>query len=319
MVAVRTQTAPALLRSLLQFDPREVASLDRRQSCEHAYYAIVDRSALPALDERPSITTRWNNVSICQRCRCHVELSITFADATSPCPSSGNPLHFFEFQDPSPEDNERATPLHRFVCAQSGCRAVLHATIRRPVLDPADEVLLTEPSNLKRRYKVAFAQHPSLQEMAPIQSLSTLRSYIKGALADEKTRIIPARNKRFMYALGEDAKDLLVKLGFIYAPGEDEDGMDHWLPPGHEGHVDDNTQEILLDCRDELTLLMQYRSEAEKMTLKEQERKDLYSAPATTRDMERVLGMLDCKFGSIVCCQGCCAASGCNSCRLNLC
>ncbi|KAB8343044.1 hypothetical protein FH972_022638 [Carpinus fangiana] len=292
MVHVRTKTAPALLQDLLGFDPRDVAALDRNHSCQHAYCTVPDRSRLPALDEVPNATTHWNVVSVCQRCRCHVELDLTFPGASLPCPSRGAPLHVFEWQDPLPEDERGAAPIHRFVCDTSTCRAVLKATVRKPILDQAYVAILTEPNHLKRRYKVAFAQHPSLQEIVPVQALATLRAYVQGAVGDGRAKKIPVRNKRFMYALGEDARELLIKLGFTYARDADASN-DNWEPPGYDRDIDSDTLEILLDCRDELILLMQQRPEAEKMELKEVERAEMYGAPPTIRDMERLLGMLD--------------------------
>ena len=148
---------------------------------------------------------------------------------------------------------------------------------------------LTDPVGLKQRWKQCQDREP--EPYTPIKALGTFRSYIRDSISSETAKRIPTHNKRFMLALGQDAAVLLARLNFTYEPPNEQTDWAFWRLPGPTSHLDDEARVQLQDVHDELLVLMQQRPDAEKQNAREA----VYKAPPSTKDMERMLGCLDCK------------------------
>lgn len=283
-MVVSTPTAPCLLSNLLSSDLRVTQG---SEICRHTYITSHDRSSLPALDERPNPASRWSVTSACSRCRCHLEISINFAASTQPCPNRDFPLHHFLYEHyASVPGGESLT----FECSAPPCRATLRAALRGSALSPEDIAFLVDPVAIQTRYKLARAQHPAAAETGALDILRDFRSYIDDSIWNDRDKRIPAFNKRFMLALGDGAKSILKGLGFREQVANTEPLETSWLLPqpviGGEA-VNEELQDKLQDVKDELDILIQHVSQQDS------EQNDRHSS---VRDMQRILGSLDCKF-----------------------
>ena len=123
-------------------------------------------------------------------------------------------------------------------------------------------------------------------------ALSTFRSYIRDSIQSETSKRIPLENKRFKLALGEDATVLLARLGFTFESAADSSSYAHWRLPGPGSLLQEGQRAQLMDIYDELLVLIQQRPDAERLKVGEA----AFRPPPGTKDIERVLGCLDCEF-----------------------
>lgn len=278
---VLAQSAANLQHDLLRFDP-QVPSGSGLQACGHVYTLIQDRCDLSKSGERRGKDSSSSLSAICQRCMDHLVLSISFSQATSPCPSAGHPIHHFKRVEPLQND------LLFFECTVDSCRAQLHAAVRPPTLNAADFVLLIDRNALRKRFEVAARKYNAGEQAEPMVALRTLRSYITGCF-EHSGRSIPTHNKKFSTVLGDDGAKIMEKLGFKLVQNP-ENKPPHWVPPSV-----DNVPEIdqlLLDARDELQLVMENRPDADKYI----STKQISGQPDCTPEVQRLLGTEDCKF-----------------------
>jgi len=172
----------------------------------------------------------------------------------------------------------------------------LTTQLRQPLLSPKDVLLLTDLGALETRFETAVITHPDLQEQKPIHGLKTLKSYVRDASQNSGDKKVPAQNKRFMLSLGAGADDLLTRLGFRYSPPEKGSDAAYWVMPRPLDEagvvVDRDVKRILENTLDELAILIKQRPEAERRGAGESGQR----GPPATRDLERVLGMLDCTY-----------------------
>lgn len=270
---MNARTAPCLLQELLVYDPRP----ERLTNCSHQFAIKSDRSVLPELDQRPDIDTRWELLTICQLCRCHLDLDISFAASILSCPAQDFPLHHFLLQkhtEPTPGARQNSFD---FACSNTQCHADLRVCSRTPALNQDDVRLLTDPVLLKTRWKNARLQNADLPEPPIAETLDAFRSYLRDAIANKSdSKRIPVKNKRFLTALGADAKSLMERLGFIYEPEDEQAGspLAYWRLP----IPDDSLKALLEDVRDEVDIFT-----ASKRTI------------TSTREFERVLSTQNCR------------------------
>lgn len=289
-MGIRPQTAPSILHDLLRYTPPHIEAFKEisKSRCQHIYSTSTERSNLPALDERPEAGKIWKVESICQNCRIHLTLRIDFTDTTeSACPCIDYPIHHFRLDDQN--ESIRAHNF-QFICGSPICKAKFFAQLRAPALSPTDLWMITDLVGLKQRWKKCL-ERGETEPYTPTKALSTFRSYIKDAVNNTTPRRIPTHNKRFMLALGEDAFSLLDRLGFQYEPADATSAWAHWRLPGPASFLDDEARLQLQDVYDELLVSMQQRPDAEKQKAGE----PVYRPPPSTKDMERILGCLDCK------------------------
>lgn len=291
-MTTRGSTAPALLQDLLQYNPRPAQGGLAQTKCQHDYTANHSASVLPELDERAASDTRWSISCVCQDCRCHLDLSIDFHNSLAPCPNSDFPLHHFLLVKKSEVDPDET----RFQCSASECHAVLSTRIRLPVLSAQDVFLLTDTDAVERRLKKSAELHEDIPEQKPINTLKTFSSYIRDSLQADSNKKVPAQNKRFMLSLGDDAADLLIRLGFTYVGPANDTNLAYWYlpkPVNAAGEVSDIELKTLLeDTKDELAILMRQRPEAERRSVGEWSQR----GPSSKRALERILGMQDCRY-----------------------
>lgn len=291
-MTVRGTTAPSLLQELLQYDPRLAQDGSQQAKCRHDYTTNYNTSTLPKLDERPDQNTSWAISCVCQRCRCHLSLSIDFRACFAPCPNSDFPLHHFLLQP----DSDATNGIFNFRCSASNCQAVLCTGVRQPILSPQDVFLLTDTQTLHARFERAAVVHPELQEQKPINSLKTFASYIRDSLLNDSNKKVPVQNKRFMISLGSNAGDLLERLGFTHTSPDKTIDNDYWFlpkPVDSTGQVTDIDLKTLLEnTRDELGILMKQRPEPEKFSAGELSQ----WGTSSMKDLERILGTLDCAY-----------------------
>lgn len=291
-MSTRPATAPSLLKELLQYTPQGAAfSSSPEQRCNHAYVTSLSRSSLPGLDERPGRATVWSTSSVCLRCRCHLTLRVDFRDSQQPCPTHSHPLHSFRI-DQEPRLLARCQSFV-FLCGATGCKCRLTADIRAPVLSGTDVTLITHDEELRRRAQETSRQRGAdVPPSTAVEALNVLRSYVRDAIKSEEVKRIPSANKRFMLALGGSARPLLERLGFVFEPARDEKSYEYWRLPNVGLNGAAHLLPELQDVEDELVVLLNQRPATEKGVLKEAPPE----TPPSQRDMERILGSLDCKL-----------------------
>ena len=284
------RSAPLLLRQIYYNTPYHIPGFELalESRCYHVYCTSLRRSTSPELDERPSKETSRTIEATCQQCRMHISLIIDFQQSSEPCPSADFPLHYFE--NTVTQESKDTSQLLEFACASATCDTKLTVEFRGPTLSPSDVVMLTDPVGLTARSE--SAQDPKASEPnTPVQALSTFRSYIDGTLTLEEIRRIPLKNRRFRLALGNDASELLLRLGFVFEPAEGGDFYSHWRLPGPGPFLNEDQRTMLWDVHDELSALISQTPDAEKSRAGE----PTYRPPPGFKDMERLLGCLDCK------------------------
>ena len=294
-MTIRPQTAPVLLQDLVRYTPPHIKAFkDVSEShCEHVYSTATERSSLPGLDERPGKDKIWKAETLCQKCRIHLILSVDFEDTLEQaCPCEEFPVHHFILDEQV--ESVRAHSF-RFRCSSPMCRAKLFTQLRAPVLSHIDQWVLTDTFVLKQKWEKCMDREEA-EPYTPTKALKTFRSYIRGALSSDTPKRVPVNNKYFMLSLGDDATILLSKLGFSFEPVKDEASYPCWRLPGPAPYLDEEQRMQLQDVFDELLVLMQQRPDAEKQKAEE----PAYRPPPGFKDMERVLGCLDCKSHPLV-------------------
>jgi len=293
------KTAPLLLQDLFDHDPRRPTQNEPADRCLHAYKTNPLLSYIPVLDERPGPGTQWSITCTCSLCRSHLDLAVAFTDGQQPCPNADYPLHHFEHLHDSP-----ATQPHgvlpdgeAYVCTASGCRAAVVARARPPVLSPADVVFLTSKDAHARRRQMLSMQRNMEDIQSAVTTLHTFMRYIDDAIVPSpgQVRRIPEFNKRFMLTLGSEASDLLTRLGFTYElPAVIGQGGYWHLPDVILGLGNDPFQTAsakLQDARNELIILMAEQAVSEQ----DPDLKRKLNSVDSGLDIQRMLGMLDCK------------------------
>ena len=284
MLLAQYKTAPALLDEVLSYSEK---------GCQHDYKLNRARSTFPSQDERPDTSTEWQVSAVCFRCRCHLDLKIGFSQSEFPCPNSNFPLHHFI---PTGSSNRDGRFVARYGCSAQYCRATLVLNIQSAILQPADIALLTDRNALKVRFKTTKESHATAEEITPKQALETFRSYVRDSVDNSsEAKRIPAKNKRFMGALGEDARDLLIRLGFRYSPPTGDPPMGYWhlpRPVDETRGIDEPFQSMLADVGDEVNALIEFIVSADQNLPKED---SLRTEVLAVREMERLLGTLSCR------------------------
>jgi len=306
-IFARYETAPCVLQDLIAYDPRDDAASHYNDTsfietkCSHALITQYDRSRIPELDERPDLGTVWKVAAVCRECRCQLSVVISFGESVEhvlfPCPNREFPLHHFRRQLPSDgAADDGCKTCYSFECTSPHCRARLEVEIRLPILDHNDIRLLTDRNLLKARFQAALVSNPNAQAVEPIQVLTTLRAYIGDSLKETGNDHFPAMNKRFMVSLGDDSRELITRFGFSYVEQDKETGKAAWYLPRPAAHTDEHREDslrvMLEDIRDELTILMCQRPDQEKKLLTDA----FHLSPLAKKDLERLLGILDCRY-----------------------
>lgn len=296
------KTAPRLVEDLLDFDPRlendlgrnilttlpstndlysNIASIIPSDNCHHNFVEKQSQgSQLPAQDSRPEYGSVYGVAAICQHCRQHLDLTISWTDfqasraqGFASCPTQACPLHHFQYIKEATQPRkhgigEAATGVDRsflFRCSSQTCQASLDISLREPVFPEESIDLLINPRRLQQRYEDAKKRDPNRTDFAmarPAAALDALATYLKdGMNADNTRRQIPILNKRFMVTFGEDCQDLLRSLGFtINEPSED--GFCH-LPQPQDQPDPEAFVEYLQHVREELIILLHQMPTAE--------------------------------------------------------
>ena len=284
----RNQTAPCLTEELFAY---------YQQTCKHAYRTNHERSALPTLDERPNAQTVWHANLVCSKCRCRLTLTVSFDASDVPCPNSQYPLHHFVWQGSSNHDGRVIVHL---VCSAPRCRARLVVQIQTGIITSADIAMLTDRGYLRSRYETARKDHASASELSPAQALEVFRSYVRdAAINSDANKRVPAQNRRFQGALGKDAENLLTRLGFRYEVEDTERALAHWYlprPVDVERGIDQPLKSMLEDVKDELDILIEQQRGLETVSVAS-------GSASSFRDIERLLGSLNCRLLSLFHCQ----------------
>lgn len=330
MVMVLGKTAPRLLEDLLSYDPR-TASISKnlladaapiwddsqindyvprvpKNSCRHLYTTNHLQSVIPLLDTRPDQDTKWRVAAVCQSCRCHLTITIDFGGSswkTSPCPTTDRPLHFFvlqsrrEPQDPWVSENISFRGRQReynFKCTARRCQTTLQIELSPPRLTLEQISLLTDSRRLQSRYESAVASDPrrNFEKANGALVLHRLRTYLRDGLDAKSGRSqFPKKNKTFLATFGADCDDFLRSLGFDDATNDDEESVWRIPRPTPKDDAFDQTsyRAFLEDVMEELAILILNKPSFEKTTIQN----FVYQPVQAKRDVERILGMLDCK------------------------
>jgi ubiquitin carboxyl-terminal hydrolase 25/28 len=229
------KTGPKLCADFLRFDPQKTLGgnllsdlpphagdgkplLPHPGACKHDYTTKQSQSVTPPLDLRADRTTQYKLALICKACRIHVDIRIDYRQASNPCPNSEHPLHHFQYL-PQRYEIDQTRIGYSWQCSSATCRAELGVTYKQARISKDIINLLTDTSNLKKRYDSLVAEDPDregLRQATPVEALNRLRKYLKDALkVEHKQRTFPANQKRFMEAFGSsDCRPLLDRLGF---------------------------------------------------------------------------------------------------------
>ena len=322
------KTAPRLLEDLLSYDPRTASRETNvladpapiledvqqyvprvpKNSCRHSYAINHLQSVIPLLDDRPTHNSKCQIASVCQNCRCHLTVTISFGRSSwnaSPCPIPERPLHFFvlksrrETQDPWVAEDLNFRDREReycFECTAPNCRAALRISLSPPRLTSGQISLLTDPHRLRSRYDAATAADPSrtFEEPNSALVLHRLRTYLRDGLDTTSPRSqFPKKNRAFMVTFGEDCDKFLRLLGFSDAVDTEEDpGWRIPRPPPKSDTFDQTSHRAFLeDVMEELAMLILNKPTSEKQSIKS----FMYQPVSARRELERALGMLDCE------------------------
>lgn len=287
----RNQTAPCLLEELCALDLGQSYSSVQAEPCNHVYLTNHDRSRIPGVDQKPNGTTIWSIAAICHRCRVHLDLIIDFGGCTAPCPAEGRPYHHFTYVPPDANAMEDAMPNHRFVCSSGRCQAKAMISLQGPVIHYEDIMYLMDPASLGARLKAARLSNPDLKEKSGADVLHLFQSCINDALQKDENKDIPTDNKMFKACLGEGIAGLLLRLGFAKIEPTAGSNRSYWRLPKPPKHpfdpLWDPVRRQLEDVRDELTVLILERPEAERKLLRTLPQ----ALIRAQHDFERILGI----------------------------
>lgn len=289
-ISIQSKSAPRLLQDFYDYNFNgafeDVFSPEAdRGSCHHIFVKNNDRTVLPSYgSDQADESPKWSIALTCQSCRLHLDIAIDLSKAGVPCPSlPGAPLHHFSWRPPVQTPPHGSPRYYDFECNNENCNARAWFALRAPVLLPDDVAFLT--SEARVRLQATPDLIPTVGHKDP---LVVLRAYVQNSL-DGKARRIPAVNPVFRACLGVERSELLMKLGFSFERGQAASGDDDsWMPPQPQPHDKgqlqfDKTRRILEDCREEVNILS-VKSTAH-----------MFPPPPTKKDVERILGCLDCK------------------------
>lgn len=303
LILLLGKTAPRLIEDLLNYDPRleaiigrnlltsppstndlysNVASILPDDACRHDFVAKQSQeNELPPRDSRPEYASAYRIKAICQNCRYHLNLKISWTSFNpagtlgfASCPRQACPLHHFQYiREQSQlgkigvggtEHELDQTALFR--CSSETCQAQLSVGLRRPVFNEDSIELLTSPQLLQQRFEHAKQLDPTRNDFKvarPVEALDALATYLKdGMNIENNRRQIPIRNKRYMVTFGEDCTALLTSLGFTI-----HDDFCHLPQPSDQP---DPTLFIqyLQDVREELVVLLHQQPNSEKQNVR---------------------------------------------------
>lgn len=293
----RNQTTPCLLQEIIRFNfqPAVTENNGPSPSCNHVYVSNPNRTRVPSLKHLPSASTTYSVAGTCQHCRRHFDALLDFPANTQPCPSQTYPFHLFQYKRRDEEQNLGidTNQVMRFQCSAETCRAELILMYRLPVLEKDDIAFLTSPDLLEARARTAQLIYPEGRVKSALEVLKTFRTAVVDSLEkeDKDMRDIPVDNKVFKYTLGDGVDDLFTRLGFskIVSSGK---AKVHWRLPRPAPHpldpMYDNMRTRLEDVRDELSIMMLQRPEAERKLLTSWIPLPL---PFMQPDLERILGI----------------------------
>ena len=289
-------------------DPRDYVPRLPQNSCRHLYTINHPQSVIPPLDTRAEPGATWRIASVCQNCRCHLTLTIHFeggSGATSLCPNVEHPLHFLVLQSRrEPQESWISENLsckarereYCFQCTSPTCSATVWINLSPPRLTSERINLLSGPSNLRLRYDAAVAADPSrsFEEANSALALYRLRTYLRDSLDPKSNRShFPQKNKFFIATFGRDCDEYLRSLGFSDEDDPEEGPIWRIPRPYPQGDAFDQTSHraLLEDLIEELSILTIKRPLIERQAVK-----NLVHQPLQARrDLERMLGMLDCE------------------------
>ncbi|PSN62552.1 ubiquitin C-terminal hydrolase-like protein [Corynespora cassiicola Philippines] len=330
MAPAAGKTAPRLLQDLLSYDLRYEDRAGRNllttapphhdpsappapavpyRNCRHKLKSKPEQSQPPRPGEDPDHTTVYKIASFCDQCRYHFDLLVDFRDNGSkntPCNPSYmmQPLHHFLHQPEDGDDihegfnSSSATRSYRFSCSMTKCPVELRIRISPPRITDHDITILTNPSNLRRRWEVSkeLGGDRSDSTMArPVDAPDYLNTYLADSLNPSKGKSrIPFMNRKFLKTFGRDCDELLKRVGFTEAEEEEEDGSRvrvWYLPkPPPAGHpLEDSERNKIEDFRHELGRVI--------IRFPENERTGIRHTPvppqSALHEIERALGCLN--------------------------
>ncbi|EME40231.1 hypothetical protein DOTSEDRAFT_179215 [Dothistroma septosporum NZE10] len=310
------KTAPKLFQDFLVFDPLKghptvnyltdfsppvgdgVQIAPVIGSCKHEYRIKIEQSVLPPLDLRPDGSTEYKSAVVCKKCRIHADVHIAFAHASNACPNSNHPLHHFQ-RTPADDSQTPGRIVYGWQCSSPVCGAQLRLAFRLSRINKEERDLLTNTEHLKRRYDAVLAKTPgrdNVTQATPNDALWRLRRYITDCLDPAQTRReLRANNKKFQEAFGvygQDASELLQRLGFAFTPGSDKVEPMWQLPnaPSLDNRLradGSSTRELLEDWEAELLALMYEQSS----TTNAINPAAATGWPSADKDIERVLSV----------------------------
>ncbi|KAF1987602.1 cysteine proteinase, partial [Aulographum hederae CBS 113979] len=248
------KTAPRLLQDFLLYDPGNAentgqwdilrdaprwaeagGTLVPEGSCRHVYIINTSQTKEPPKDSRPDSESLYFASAVCQECRCHVNLVMDYRHdphKTSPCVNEGNPLHHFVYDDDASKQDagrrevlSKRGVLHVFKCTAMACPGVLSIIHSPPRVTPEYVTRLTNIDILKSRLQHAQIIEPErcndLVALPPYEILHVLQAYLQDGLDSPagSGKTVPAKNKKFLVALGEDCDDMLRSLSFTRTEG----------------------------------------------------------------------------------------------------
>lgn len=243
------KTAPKLLHDILQYDPSRkngafntlldipkfedgkwvVDPTPPRNSCHHRWTLDEDHTILQSLNPELVRPPVYWVTTYCTKCRAQlsVVLNLQSSSSTSPCPSSGSPLHHFHHIGqtakpvpvaPGSVQLDEVWELQEFVCTAATCAAKLQVIFRPSRLIPGWVKLLTDPDLVRARAERAIASDPERFEGHTIPTatdvLSNLRAYLLNGMQSTEPKVINGANKRWMLSLGQPCAEVLEYLGF---------------------------------------------------------------------------------------------------------
>lgn len=250
------KTAPRLIKDLLDYDARR----SRRQGenvlidpqpiyredgkllplrtlpndCPHQFRRKDFQSFLPAVDERPSTTSKYISASYCNRCLWYFDVIADFTrrpGRDSPCElGTSFPLHHFQYirtktraefdKEKNNEKYDNFKEMHTFACSNPACPVVVDIRISPPRLNRDQLKLLWDTTQVNKRGQKAMKEQPERYQdsrpLSPIEVLSVLRTYLSDALNKnpaEKKRIA-VRNKKFLLAFSDECDEIFQYLEF---------------------------------------------------------------------------------------------------------
>lgn len=190
--------------------------------CTHYYVTKSNQTRVPSENSKHGPGKAYRVSSVCAKCRCHLELTITYKDSV---PETGHIHHLVptpgEFENPFRSKGQQQE-AYQFYCSDSQCSAHVTLKLRSPLFKPEWINLLTDEKLLAERMEEALKVSPDRLEGVsrplPVTVLSSLKTYIDIALQDEqRSRTIAPGNKRFTTCFGvkgKPCKSLLEFIGF---------------------------------------------------------------------------------------------------------